>query len=404
MLSQFQVIITADVMMNFRIPILLYFGYCLYSPSFFKQLPYIVLYAIVGKIINIAMSTLLTKFSLELLLKFEITYSQTIIFCCVSNIVEPLNAFTFFKETSANNFFLLLGAFIIGNATAFDVFNAFVKIAHLPKHVDVPELTYFCLALKPVWDGVFGSLIGALVGIFVATIIRLNDKERVGENYEIGLIVASSCFVYFLSSFLRLSTMFAVLSCCLVQERYLFTNLSVNSVLAVKTILGAMSYCIELLFYIFIGYKFMSVDFKQVYQYALIALVASYLTKSIMIIVTSLIINLWKKSKIKTQMQGLLIFGGIRGARSYPLLVGYLGPFSRTFQDMLLIIIVFSVLVDGIISNVLVIVLRRWLYNPSVEDREIHMVPWVMERKTNSCVEWLRKKELILYNLFKVED
>ena len=391
-------------MMNFRIPILLYFGYSLYSPSFFKQLPHICMYGIVGKCVNIGMSTLLTKFSLELLLKFEITYSQTIIFCCVSNIVEPLNAFTFFRETSNNNFYLLLGVFIIGNATACDVFDAFVKIAHLPKDVDVPKLTYFCLALKPVWAGVLGSLIGALVGLFVATIIRLNDKERAGENYEIGLIVSSSCFVYFLSSFLRVSSMFAVLTCCIVQERYLFTNLSVNSVLAVKTIFLAMSYCIELLFYIVIGYKFMSVDFEQVYKYALIALVASYLTKSIMIIATSVIINLWKKSKIKTQMQGLLIFGGIRGARSFPLLIAYVGAFDRTFKDMLLIIIVFSVLVDGIISNVLVIVLRKELYNPAVEDREIHMVPWVMEKRTNGCVDWLRKKELILYNMFKVED
>ena len=399
-----QVILTNNIMMNFRIPILLYFGYTLASSGIFRQLPYICVYGTIGKIVNIAMSTLLTKFSFELLAKFEITYSQAIIFCSVSNIIEPLNVFKFFHETSSNNFYLLLGVFTIGNATAVDVFNAFLQIAHLPKHVDVPTVTYLCLALKPVWDGVCGSLIGAVVAISIATVARLNGKTRASENVEIGLIVSASCSVYFLSSLLRVSSMFAVLTCCIVQERYLFNNLSDKSVLAVKGTLEAMANCIELLFYIFIGYKFMSVDFRQVYSYALIALIASYLAKSIMISTASVLINLWKKSKIKTQMQGLLIFGGIRGARSYPLLVSYIGAFSRTFQDMLLIFIVFSVLVDGIISNVFVTVLRRKLYKPSVEDREIHMVPLLVERRTTSCVEWLRKKELLLYNLFKLED
>ena len=191
---------------------------------------------------------------------------------------------------------------------------------------------------------------------------------------------------------------------CIVQERYLFSNLSANSVITVKILLEATANLIELFFYILIGYKFMSVDFKQIYLYALIALIASYLAKTIMITTASVLINLWRKSKVKTQMQGLLIFGGTRGARAYPLLVSYVGAFSRTFQDMLLIFIVFSVLVDGIISNVFVEVLRKKLYNPSVEDREIHMVPMVVERRTNSCLEWIRKKELVLYNLFKIED
>ena len=201
-----QVLVSSDTVMTFRIPILLYFGYSLATAGVFRQLPYICVYGTIGKMVTIAMSSVFTKYSFDFLLNFKITLSQAVIFCSVSNIIEPLNVFKFFQQTSSNNFYLLLGVFILGNATAVDVFNAYLRTAHLPKHVNVSIETYTFLLLKPVWDGVFGTLIGALVGFFIAIIARLNGKVRASEYVEIGLIISASCSVYFLSSFLRIST------------------------------------------------------------------------------------------------------------------------------------------------------------------------------------------------------
>ena len=322
-------------------------------------------------------------------------------FCCVSNIVEPLSIFSFLKKTSEKNFYLLLGSFIIGNATAVDVFSASVRIAHLDKSVEVPAFTYLLLALKPVVDAVFGLMIGVLVGLLTAT-AKIRDQ---GELHDVGMIVSSSCFVYFFTSLLGKSSLFGVIAVCIVQERYLFMNMSEWSVLAVKNILEGLSYCLELLFYIFTGYKILGVDFTAVYQYCLTALFASYMAKILIIGVVSSVINIWKKSAIKTQMQGLLILGGTRGARSYPLIVAYIGPFSRTFQDMILLMIVFSVLVDSLISKVLVNMLESRLNRlEEQEDREIHMVPGPLEETNNSWFEWMRKKEEVFHKWFQQQD
>ena len=387
-----------------RIPILLFAGYKLYNKAFFNQFPYIFAYSIGGKVVNITLSSVITKYLFLWWFELDVTYSQMVTFVCVSNIVEPLSIFSFLKKTSMNNFYLLLGCFIIRNAVAVDVFSASIRLAHLQKSVEVPLQTYILLTIKPVYDATIGIMSGVLVGLLTALSVKRRGRI-VGDFGEIGTIVSSTCFVYFATSILRVSSLFGVLAICIVQERYLFMNMKEHNVIAVKNTLEGVSYCLQLLFYIFVGYKLLSVDFSGVYQYCLTALAASYLAKILIIGVVSLVINVWKTSPIKTQMQGLLVFGGTKGARSYPLIVSYIGPFSRTFQDMVLLIIVFSVLFDNFISHMLVSRLNKRLgLLQEEEDREIHMVPAPVEKTTNSCFEWLRKKELKFHQYFKCQE
>ena len=376
----------------------------MFSKSFFHQFPYICIYGIIGKISIITLSSVFTKQLFLWSLDYDVTYSQMVTFCCVSNIVEPLSIFSFLKKTSERNFYLLLGSFIIGNATAVDVFSASIRISHLHKAVEVPALTYSLLALKPVVDAVIGLLVGVFVGLITA-IAKTTCSRREGELYDVGMIFSSTCFVYFFTSMIGKSSLFGVIAVCIVQERYLFMNLSQWSVRTVKVTLEGLSYCIELLFYVFIGYKILSVDFTAVYMHCLLALFASYLAKMVIIGVISFVITIWRKSAIKTAMLGLLLIGGTRGARSYPLIVAYIGPFSRTFQDMILLMIVFSVVVDSLINNILVSMLERRLNRlEDEEDREIHVVPGPLEKTNNTWFEWLREKELLLHQLFLLRD
>ena len=392
--------------MNFRIPILFYAGYKLYDESFFNQLPYICAYGILGKAVNIVLSSIITKYLLLSILDIDITFSQMTTFGCVANIVESLNVFSFLKKTSNKNFYLLYGSYIIGNATAVDVFNASVKIAHL-QTVHVSAQTYLLLGLKPIVDAVSGLIIGSLVALLSAVIVRVSYRPAGCKDTDLSdviLIISSTCFVYFFTSLIRISSLFGVFACCLVQKRYLFCNLSEWSANFFKNTMEPLSFCMEQLFLIFIGYKLLSVDLESVYKFCLIALGASYSAKGLMILIVSMVINLWKKSPVKTQMQGLLVFGGVRGARAYPLIVAYIGPFSRTFQDTIIVMIVFSVLIDNIITNLLVRMLKGGLRNPEVEDKEIHMVPQRLEKMNNDFFAWMRKKEMNLYQLFKIAD
>ena len=56
---------------------------------------------------------------------------------------------------------------------------------------------------------------------------------------------------------------------------------------------------------------------------AVLTILISYIVKLLIILTITLVINLRKRRPIGTRLQALLVFGGVRGPRSYGLVIEY---------------------------------------------------------------------------------
>ena len=106
-------------------------------------------------------------------------------------------------------------------------------------------------------------------------------------------------------------------------------------------------------------------------------------------------LNFRRKRPIGTRLQALLLFGGVRGPRSYALTCFYgNAPYGNLFRDTQLLLIVFSSLVDTLISKMLVRSIRRKL-NKIEGDKFVPIIPLpvMVEEGCDGCMAKLIQLE-----------
>jgi len=389
-----QINVTTNFLSGIRIPILLYSCYSCYHIYFFKQLPYIIAYGILGKTVFITLAGVLIKASSETFLEYNMAYCQAITFSSCLAIVDPLSAFSVFKDTSQRNFYLLLGIYTLGNGMTVEVFDAGLILSPYPIKFKFPVSTYMFLVLKVLISLTMSVLVGFIIGLATSFLSRWTRNDPDCEYYEPFITIAGPLLTYFLNDLFGHSAIFGPIVCCITQERYVFMNMTPRSVTSIKLILEALSYLSNLLCFVIVGYQFSFVMFNSSIWFTIMTLVISYAVKGIIIITITLIINYNQTRPIGTRLQALLTFGGVRGPRSYFMIVLYENaPFSKLFHQTQLHLIVFSVIVDTLISKLLVRSIRRKL--ESRKDKHVTMIPlpheW--EETVDGCMNSLVKLE-----------
>jgi len=388
------IIVTTNFLSGIRIPILLYSCYTCYHIYFFKQLPYIIAYGILGKTAFITLAGVLIKGSSESFLGYEMAYCQAITFSSCLAIVDPLSVFSVFKDTSQRNFYLMLGIYTFGNGMTVEVFDAGLILAPYPIKYKFPFYTYMYLVLKVLISLIFSVLVGFVIGIATSLLSRWTRKDPDCEYYEPYITIAGPLLTYFLNNLFGHSAIFGPIVCCIIQERYVFMNMTPRSVSSIKLILEALSFLSNLLCFVIVGYQFSDVMFNTSINFTILTLFVNYGVKAMIIITITLIINYRQKRPIGTRLQALLTFGGVRGPRSYFMIVMYENaPWSQTFHHTQLHLIVFSVIVDTLISKLLVRSIRKKL--ESRKDKHVTMIPlpheW--EESVAGCMDSLLKLE-----------
>lgn len=227
--------IPAGLLSSLRIPVLLHASYNLYHHHFFSQIVYILLYSIIMRIMFLALTSSLHMMAHNALFPDDLmTYSQMVAFSCVAAVVNPLTVYNVFKDRTPKNFYLLLGIHILGNGITVEVFKASFLIARLNASVDVPMESYIILAVRAIINLVGSVLVGCLIGIFTSLFTKLTRREKSCEYYEPYITISGMMLTYFVCELLRLSSVFGVFCCGIVQERYVFMNMASRSVMGVK--------------------------------------------------------------------------------------------------------------------------------------------------------------------------
>ena len=135
-------------------------------------------------------------------------------------------------------------------------------------------------------------------------------KDPDCEYYEPYITIAGPLLTYFLNNLFGHSAIFGPIVCCIIQERYVFMNMTPRSVSSIKLILEALSFLSNLLCFVIVGYQFSDVMFNTSINFTILTLFVNYGVKAMIIITITLIINYRQKRPIGTRLQALLTFGG----------------------------------------------------------------------------------------------
>ena len=374
-----------NMLYNIRLPILIYFGYRLYNKLFFNQFLQILLFGSLANIVLVPIAAVIFHYFLRLVSSEDMSYLQSMMLVSVSLFTDPM---TIIQMKPNKNFFLFLGIFILGNSTLLDIFCSVAKLAS----VDFKSFSLGCgiLVVATFLDIVLGAMLGCLVGILTSLMSILTRREPDIICYESTIAVGGTLVSYFLASYLTLQPFLSVLSCCLVQERYVFNNMDIDNVRTVKDGLKALTHLVQGLFFLYVGYYLANVEAAAVWEAVLVVLSVTYVVKALIMTIFLALLNIKKKASIKEMFSVLpmLVFGGSRGPRSWAVVMHcqrfYHMPY---FSDYVLFTIALSVLVDTFIFKTISEFMEE-------DDEDLGE-----ELETNDCFKWLASVEKNLFHV-----
>ena len=401
---------SSSFLSDVRTPVLFFSCYSLYNRHFARQIIYIFLYGFCGRFIFLAITGFLIKWLASEFVGLEyFNYGCAWSFAGISAIVDPLSGFSVFKDTSQKNFFLLLGIYVVGNTIGVEIFKAALQLAPYPSNQAIPATTIMILLLSIILNIFISLLIGTAVGLLTSLFSRLIRHTKSCEFYEPFITIGGPLLTMLICEWNGRSEIFGVIICCLIQERYAFLNLSTKSVMSIKVAMEAFAFLSNLLGFVLIGYKLYRsfAVFFNIWKFVLMVLLVSYFVRLVIIFTITCVLNFRRKRPIGTRLQGLLLFGGVRGPRSYALTCFYgNAPYAALFRDAQLLLIVFSVIVDTLISKMLVRSIKRKL-DKIKGDKFVPIIPLpeIVENNLDGCIMRVIKfEEKVLGWLVADED
>ena len=401
---------SSSFLSDVRAPVLFFSCYSLYNRHFARQIIYIFLYGFFGRFIFLAITGFFIKwFATEFIGLEYFNYGCAWSYAAISAIVDPLTGFSVFKDTSQKNFFLLLGIYVVGNSIGVEIFKAALKLAPYRSDQAIPISTIMVLLISIILNIIISLIFGTVVGLLTSLFSRVIRHTKSCEFYEPFITIGGPLLTMLICEWNGRSEIFGVIICCLIQERYVFMNLSTKSVMSIKVAMEAFAFLSNLLGFVLIGYKFYRsiVVFLDVWKFVLMVILVSYFVRLVIIITITCVLNFKRKRPIGTRLQGLLLFGGVRGPRSYALTCFYgNAPYALLFRDAQLLLIVFSVIVDTLISKMIVRSIRRKL-DKIKGDKFVPIIPLpvIIEDNLDGCMTRIIKLEgTVLGCLLSDED
>ena len=371
--------ISSEMLANFRMPIVVYGCYQLYSGHFARQFVYICIYGIVARFVQLGLVGVIIKnLSGHCCDMRLMSYSQAIAFASVTAITDPLTVFRVFKDApkyygwrvktnekmeTKKNFYLLLGIYIIGNAVAVEAYVASNSLSHFPADQSFSAHCYIALSLRFFRNIFVPLLVGFLTAVLTSGLTRLTRNNKHCEMYEPFITIVGPLLTYLICKWWRINPIFGLLACCLLQERYVFMNMASRSVASVMIFMEALANLANTLLQVFTGYCFFAVltqkspDLQATMTFAFTVLAISYLVKGAQLGLLIVIVKIFssKKRPIGFRFQALFIFAGVRGPRNLDMIIHYNNsPFTLIFQQSQKVLIVWSIFFDTLVTMMLV--------------------------------------------------
>ncbi|CAD8124125.1 unnamed protein product [Paramecium sonneborni] len=316
---------------------------------FFQNFGSIVMYAVIGTIIAVFVTT----FSLYIvgLLINKLSLTGCYAFGSLISSTDPVAVLSIFKKLNADKqiHILIYGESIINDAISLLLYEISERIWN-------QEVVGFEDAIEQFLLIFFVSIaIGVIIGALCAYILKV--KEEVSyetEHIEVSVTVIIPWVCYLISEAVGFSGIVSIVFCGIVMAKYALPNLSESGNQLLNKFYHILSYNFENLVFLFIGIGMVGYDLAWNEMGIILAISIIFiviLARFINIKINSFILNRYRHANfIKSNHQKAMWFCGLRGAMAYALALDAADTFKGEGEIMLtmtIVIIALNIFVQG---------------------------------------------------------
>uniref|UniRef100_A0A0N5BRT4 Sodium/hydrogen exchanger n=1 Tax=Strongyloides papillosus TaxID=174720 RepID=A0A0N5BRT4_STREA len=304
-------------------PIIFESAYSLKDSAFIDNLGTILLYAVLGTILNIAIigGGLVGLDAYNLMGDLKIDPLDAFLFASLIAAVDPVAVLAIFKELGVNKmlYFMVFGESLLNDAVTVVCYNLVTEFKELPEitlhDIGMGTASFICVSIG-------GILIGLFYGILSSFFTMYTDSVRVVEP----IICFGLAYLSYMSAELfHWSGIIAIIVCGLFQAHYTVHNLSNKSTVTINTLAHVSSTITESLIFIILGVMVVNEEnwiFSDFHLgFSLAALVLCLFARFIIVFILTTIVNKFTGGVryISRNEQIIMFYGGLRSAISFSL-------------------------------------------------------------------------------------
>lgn len=329
-------------------PIILESAYSLHDSAFFSNIGTILLFAVLGTIIN--------AFTIGPSLYFlnnigaiglqNLSLLECLVFSSLISAVDPVAVLAIFQEVGVNKvlYFLVFGESLLNDAVTVVLYN--MMVAFFGSEITAREVGVGFAAFLSVSLG--ATAIGCFMGMITAVATKYTHDVRVVEPLAVLGIAYLS---YLTAELVHFSGIISIICCGLVQVQYAMGNISRKSYTTVKYFTKMLSAVSDTVIFIFLG--IVLVNKRHVWNTGFVVWSAALclVYRFITVFGLTYIVNmLGRVKKINLEEQFIMAYGGLRGAVAFSLVIMLSSckfPNYETFVTTTLVIVLFTVFIQG---------------------------------------------------------
>ncbi|CAB3400339.1 unnamed protein product [Caenorhabditis bovis] len=341
-------------------PIILESAYSLKDRAFIENFGTIVLYAVVGTVLNIVLigGMLLLLGAIGLIGGMNLSVLDTFVFASLIAAVDPVAVLAVFQEVGVNKmlYFMVFGESLLNDAVTIVCYNLAIEFQELPyfSFVDcvLGFLAFLCVSLG-------GLLIGIVCGVISSFITKFTQDVRVVEPV---VIFGMAYLAYLISELFHFSGIIGLIACGLFQTHYACCNISYKSFSSVMYFTKVMSSLSEALIFIILGVMLVNEqewfweDWHPIFS--LCSVILCVLVRFAVTFSLTYVVNQFTGGvrHISFQEQFIMAYGGLRGAVSFSLafMITSNDDVKNTILAATYMVILFTVFIQGSTMKVLV--------------------------------------------------
>ncbi|CAJ0610552.1 unnamed protein product [Cylicocyclus nassatus] len=334
-------------------PIILESAYSLRDRAFLENIGTIILYAVVGTVLNIVLigACLVLLSDLGWIGGFIIDPLDCFVFASLIAAVDPVAVLAIFQEVGVNKmlYFMVFGESLLNDAVTVVCYNLLNDFKELDSigFIDcfMGLLAFLCVSLG-------GLAIGLFSGFMSAFVTKFTKHVRVVEPV---IMFGMAYLAYMGSELFHFSGIIGIIACGLFQTHYSCGNISNKSFISVTYFAKVASSISESLIFIVLGV--MLVNEQEWFwsdwhpSFSLYSVVLCIGVRFLVVFFLTYIVNRLTGGvrHISFQEQFIMAYGGLRGAVSFSLafMISDSVPVKNTILSATYMVILFTVFLQG---------------------------------------------------------